>query len=84
MQSRIWRDIPEKTAEYAIILNVSNEVHCIRSLYKLLSSYRDTYSEHCQAFKMERFTKTIIPECRCTTRNISGQGKEVCGTRALR
>ena len=26
-------------AEYAIILNLSNKVHSIRSLYKLLSSY---------------------------------------------
>ena len=34
--------MPEKqSAEYAIILNVSNEVHNIRSMYKLLSSYRD-------------------------------------------
>ena len=28
--------------EYARILNVSDSVHSIRSLYKLLSSYRDT------------------------------------------
>ena len=34
-------------------------VHSIRSLYKLLSSYQDrqTYSEHCQTFKVERFAK---------------------------
>ena len=29
----------------------------ITSLYKLLSSYRDRYSEHCQTFKMECFSK---------------------------
>ena len=28
-------------AEYARILNMSDAVHSIRSLYKLLSSYRD-------------------------------------------
>ena len=36
-----------KTAEYARILNVSDAVHMRRSLYKLLSSYLDGYSEHC-------------------------------------
>ena len=29
-------------SEYARTLNVSDSVHSIRSLYKLLSSYRDT------------------------------------------
>ena len=46
----ICRYIPEKkkkTAEYARILNVSDAVHMRRSLYKLLSSYLDGYSEHC-------------------------------------
>ena len=33
------------------------------------------YSEHCQTFKMERFTKRIMPECRCATRHFSGQGE---------
>ena len=37
----------KKTAEYARILNVSDAVHMRRSLYKLLSSYLDGYSEHC-------------------------------------
>ena len=31
----------KQTAEYARILNVSDAVHNIRSLYKLMSSYRD-------------------------------------------
>ena len=30
----------KQSSEYARILNVSNTVHSIRSLYKLLSSYR--------------------------------------------
>ena len=29
-------------------------------------------SEHCQTFKMERFTKRILPECRLTTRSFQG------------
>ena len=31
----------KQSSEYARILNVSDAVHSIRSLYKLLSSYRD-------------------------------------------
>ena len=31
----------QQSAEYARILNVSDAVHSIRSLYKLLSSYRE-------------------------------------------
>ena len=33
--------LKKQSAAYARILNVSDEVHGIRSLYKLLSSYRD-------------------------------------------
>ena len=33
--------LTKQSAEYARILNVSDAVHSIRSLYKLLSSYRD-------------------------------------------
>ena len=33
--------LKKQGAEYARILNVSDAVHSIRSLYKLLSSYRD-------------------------------------------
>ena len=31
------------------------------------------YSEHCETFKMERFAKGIMSECRCATRNFLGQ-----------
>ena len=31
----------KQSSEYARILNVSDEIHSKRSLYKLLSSYRD-------------------------------------------
>ena len=40
------------------------------------------YLEHCQTFKMERFAKRIMSECRYTTIYFSGQGR-VRGTRAL-
>ena len=45
--------------EYARILNMSDAVHSIRSLCKLLSSYpeREACSGHCHTFKMERFAK---------------------------
>ena len=45
----------------------------------------EKYSEHCQKFKIERFTKRIMPECRCTTKNFSGQDGESgdCGTEHL-
>ena len=33
--------LKKQSAEYARILNVSDAVHSIRLLYKLLSSYRD-------------------------------------------
>ena len=33
--------LKKQGAEYARILNVSDAVHSIRSVYKLLSSYRD-------------------------------------------
>ena len=32
-----------QSVEYARILNVSDTVHSVRSLYKLMSSYRDRY-----------------------------------------
>ena len=34
-------------------------------------------TEHCQTFKMERFAKRIMPDCRRATRNFSGQGSFV-------
>ena len=34
---------------------------------------RQMYSKHCQTFKMVSFAKRTMHECRCATRNISGQ-----------
>ena len=70
----------KNSAEYARILNVSDTVHSIKSLHKLLSSCRDreTYSEHYQTFKMQRFAKRIMTECRCATRNFQGKGEGEC------
>ena len=34
----------------------------------------ETRSEHSQTFKMECFAKGKMPECRCATKNFSGQG----------
>ena len=39
--SRIYLKKKKKSAEYARILSVSDAVHSIRLLYKLLSSYRE-------------------------------------------
>ena len=69
----------KQSSEYDRILNVSDAVRTIRSLYKLLSSS----SGHCQTFKTKRFAKGIILECKSGTRNVSEQGKSP-GTRALR
>ena len=53
-------------AEYARTQNVSDAVHSIRSLYKLLGSYRgrDIYSQRCQTFKMKRFAKRFFVNTR--------------------
>ena len=40
-------------------------------MYNLLSSYQGRGVEHCEALKMDRFPKRIVPECRCTSINIS-------------
>ena len=72
--------ISEKQSnEYAGILNFSNAVHSIRSLPKLLSSYRDreTYPKCYQAFKMDSFAKRIMPQCRCATRTFQGKGSGI-------
>ena len=54
---------------------MSDSVQSIRSLYKLLSSYRDRdVFRTLSNFKMERFAKRKMPECRCATRKFSGQG----------
>ena len=42
MPAYTWKKTKKKqSGEYARILSVSDEVHSIRSLYKLLNSYRD-------------------------------------------
>ena len=66
----------KQSSEYARVLYASDAAHSIRSLYKFLSSYRDRdLFRHCQTFKMKRFAKRTIPECRHANRNFSGQGK---------
>ena len=51
----------KQKSEHTRILNASDVVHSLRSLYKLLSSYRDKAPylvfRNCQTFKMESFVK---------------------------
>ena len=50
--------LKKQSADYARILNVSDAVHSIRSLYKLLSRYRSRRIQNTEkTFKMERFAK---------------------------
>ena len=63
--------LKKQSAKYVRILNVSDAVDSARSPHKLLSSYQDMYLEHCQTFKIERFAKRIMSECRCAIRNFS-------------
>ena len=51
----------KQSSAYARILNVSNAEHSLRSLYKLLSSYQQTYLERCQTGR-QRFAKRIMLE----------------------
>ena len=62
MLENAWIYLNKQSSEYVRILNISNVVHSITSLYKLLSSYRD------------RSVFIIMPECGCATRNIQGRG----------
>ena len=71
----------KQSTEFARILNVSEFWLCLMQhiTQGVFTNYwavaeKETYSEYCQTFKMERFAKTIMPECRCATRNFSGQG----------
>ena len=80
---RICWHIPEKTAGYARILNVSDAVHSTsRCTNYWVVTQTETYSEHSQTFKMERFAKRMRNERRCAAGHFSGQGR-VCRTRAL-
>ena len=84
MREYAWIYLNKQSSEYAKILNVSDTVHGIRSLYKLLNSYRDRgMFRYCQIFQMERFTKRIMPKCRHSTRNFWGW-ERIRRTRALR
>ena len=50
--------LEEQSVGYARILNLSETAHSKRSLYKLLSSYRDRHIwDYCQTFKMKLFCK---------------------------
>ena len=72
--------LKKQSAEYGTILNVSDAVDIIRSLYKLLSSHRDrAFSQHCQTFKMERFGKRLMRNQKCFRLRLG----DVCGTVAL-
>ena len=64
----------KQSAEYARILNVSDAVHSkghCTNYWEVIEI--DTYSGDGQTFKMTRFAKRIMPDCRCATRNFSGQ-----------
>ena len=64
----------KQIVEYARInLNVSDAVHSIRTVQYTEQLPRQTYSDYCQTFKMEHIGKRIMLECRCTTRNFSGE-----------
>ena len=78
-----WIYLNKYNFEYARILNVSDAVHSLRSLYKSLSNYRDRgVFRRCQTFKMECPAKRIMPEPRHAIRNFSEKGSSR-RTRAL-
>ena len=71
-----WIYLNKQSSKHTRILNVCNAVHSIRSLYKLLSSYRDrSVFRALPKIKMERFTKRKVPGCRHTTGYFSGLGR---------
>ena len=52
--------LKKQSAEYARILSVSDAIHKVTvQITEQLS--RQTYSEHCQTFKMDCFAKRIMP-----------------------
>ena len=73
--------LDKQSSKYSKIMNVPDAVHSIRSLYKLLSCYRGL-SVHCKIFKMECFTKRVMPEWRRASRYFSRQWR-FCGTRKI-
>ena len=65
----VWIWLNKLSCGYAWILNGSDAVHSVRSLYKLLSSYQHRHIQN--MFKHLRwivFAKRIMPECRCIVR----------------
>ena len=72
----------KNSSEYVSLLNLSDAVHSIRSLYTGLSSYQDR-GVFRTTFKMEHFAKRIMTECKQATRNFAGQGR-FRGAKALR
>ena len=76
--------------EYASICMKKSSAGYARILMQYMTNYwvvikTEAYSEHCQTFKMERFAKIVMTECKCATRNFSGWGDGGwgCITRAL-
>ena len=72
----------KQSAEYARILNMSNVVHSIRSLYKLQQLSKQAYLEHCQTFK------SVLQKGQCLSAGIESetfQGRRggFCETRAI-
>ena len=78
MPQYVW--VCLNNAEYSWIsfkmikLRMSDMVHNIRLLYKLMSFIKTKANlEHCQIFKMEHFAKGIMPECRPTIWSFQGR-----------
>ena len=64
--------LKKHSAEYARI--ILSTWHKVTEFTEQLP--RQTYSECCQTFKIKHFAKRIMLECRCATRNFSGQEEE--------
>ena len=65
----------KQSAEHARTMNVSDAVAQDHYTNYWAVTETETYSEHCQTLKMECFAKGKMPECRCATKNFSGQGR---------
>ena len=58
------------------MLSTSDAVHSIKVTVQITEQLsRHLYSEQCQIFKTELFTKRIMLECSCAARNFSRQGR---------
>ena len=56
----------KQSSEYARILNVSVTIHRIRSLFKLLSSYRDRGVQITKELSRQRRIQNTIKHLRCS------------------